>query len=90
MLEVRGQRLLLVDPALVQRVVGRVHVRVRHPLVEMLAEAATMGINISATSGRVRVIASIGRRSNRPHLPPVTYCSISSTSAPPAKLKQVM
>ena len=50
--------------------------------------ARRMGIYSRATSGRVRVIASSGRRSSNPHLPPVTYCSISRTSAPPARLKR--
>ncbi len=49
-----------------------------------------IGTNISPTSQIVRDIASSGRRSSSPHLPPLTYCSISIASPPPAKLKQIM
>ncbi len=42
----------------------------------------TIGMNISSTSGSVRVAASQERRITRPQAPPVTYCSMSHASGP--------
>src|SRR5579885_3001548 len=42
------------------------------------------------TSGSVRVIASRGRRTSRPHLPPERYCVISSAMPPQQKPKEII
>ncbi len=41
-----------------------------------------IGSHSSASNGRQRLIASSGLRKITPHLPPVTYCTISSAMPP--------
>ena len=44
-----------------------------------------MGKNNTMIKGRQRDIASSGRRSSRPHLPPLTYWTISKARPPTVK-----
>ena len=53
----------------------------RGPEVELLEREAITS-QYAKTSGSVRLIASSGRRSSKPHLPPEQYCTISSASPP--------
>ena len=49
-----------------------------------------MGRNRTMTRGRQRDIASSGRRTSKPHLPPLRYCTMSSARPPTVKPQQMM